>query len=96
MRTFFILPRRIAFVNAFCKRKPEILRLDARGAGCYAQGAGKTAFFVISEKGGLGLRKRLAALALLALCLTPCAGLARETVEANHMLDRNHQEVQRK
>ena len=24
----------------------------------------------------------LAALALLALCLTPCAGLARETVEA--------------
>ena len=31
----------------------------------------------------MGLRKRLAALALLALCLTPCAGLARETVEAN-------------
>ena len=53
------------------------------GRGCYAQGAGKTAFFVISEKGGLGLRKRLAALALLALCLIPRAGLARETVEAD-------------
>ena len=31
----------------------------------------------------MGLRKRLAALALLALCLTPRAGLARETVEAD-------------
>ena len=31
----------------------------------------------------MGLRKRLAALALLALCLIPRAGLARETVEAD-------------
>lgn len=36
----------------FCKRKPEILRLDARGMRRCAPGAGKTAFWVILRKKG--------------------------------------------
>ena len=47
------------------------------------RGPERRRFLSYSEKGGLGLRKRLAALALLALCLIPRAGLARETVEAD-------------
>ena len=47
----------------------------------YAPGAGKTAFFVILRK------KEDAAYEAVdgagAVCLTPCAGLAQETVEAD-------------
>ena len=46
------------------------------------RGPERRRFLSYRKRGGLGLRKRLAALALLALCLIPRAGLARETVEA--------------